>query len=59
MVTQWQQRRGLLSAAGPSPFLRVWDMASEQLWSQWEVGHRLVLSIVAVGLCFSPCLPPC
>lgn len=54
LSTHWQQRRGLLSAAGASRHLNVWDMGSEQMWKQWEVMMRaLVLCRRGCWLCNS------
>ncbi|CAM9821629.1 unnamed protein product [Ectocarpus sp. 13 AM-2016] len=44
LATHWQQRRGLLSAAGASRHLNVWDMGSEQMWKQWEVPEQCNVS---------------
>lgn len=47
LVTHWQQRRGLLSAAGASRLLRIWDLGSEQLWAEWNVPGDTCVTVLA------------
>ncbi|CAN0509648.1 unnamed protein product, partial [Laminaria digitata] len=47
LVTHWQQRLGLLAAAGPSPLLRVWDLGSERLWTEWKVPPESCVTVLA------------
>lgn len=46
LVTHWQQRPGILIAAGGSPLLRMWDLAREQLWSYWPVAPETCITVV-------------
>ncbi|CAM9372062.1 unnamed protein product [Scytosiphon promiscuus] len=54
LVTHWQQRRGLLSAAGACRQLNVWDLASEQLWTEWEVPEGSAVSALRAPTDDSP-----
>ncbi|CAM9288968.1 unnamed protein product, partial [Hapterophycus canaliculatus] len=54
LVTHWQQRRGLLSAAGACRQLNVWDLASEQLWTEWEVPEGSAVSALRAPTDNSP-----
>lgn len=47
LVTHWQQRQGLLTVAGPSPLVRVWDMGSEKLWTKWPVPPNCLVTALA------------
>lgn len=52
-MTHWQQRPGLLVAAGNAPMFRIWDMGREQLWSSWSLGSDACVTAIS-----SPCDRP-
>lgn len=47
LITNWQQRYGLLAAAGPSPALRLWDLASESLRAEMSVSTETFVTALA------------
>ena len=46
-MTNWQQRYGLLAAAGPSPALRLWDLGSETLRAEMSVSTDTCVTALA------------
>ncbi|CAM9776589.1 unnamed protein product [Discosporangium mesarthrocarpum] len=54
LVTDWQQKSGLLFTGGQGVDLKAWDLGREQCWAEWEVYREACVTVLAAPPLESP-----